>query len=450
GALSLLPPRAATRLPLLALAAGVVLLAAATTGGKISSVAVVLAGWGLVAIAATVRHELWWKRAWLGVVSITAAMLVVYLAVVAGSAEQGGLGLGSLLNKASSVQGLNPTNFWWGIIVGTALLGLAIVPRWAGVLWLLADPSSRWRPTTVFSVGAGAASLLALLFFSGGLNDTWFALAASAPLAVTSAVGASRGVMATFPGRGWRPSRPALVTVIAGVVLTAAVAWLWTAGPGASITLRWLGPLVAAGGAIVIGAVAARSIRRRGSYRAGALSLTILAFVTLASLGRILSADAAGFAVQAEGGFSPTEFRPFTPFTTAIDAGPVTAWTPTQARAATWLAANASEGDLTATNITYSPFVPALSAQPMYGAGIQYQAPYGRSSHVTELLTREVASWEFINNPSAESVAPLCAAGVDWVWVDPARTTARTWEPYATIAVDEADAIVLRVNPSAC
>ena len=83
-------------------------------------------------------------------------------------------------------------------------------------------------------------------------------------------------------------------------------------------------------------------------------------------------------------------------------------------------------------------------------AGLQYQAPYGRPDQLRPLLAREAASWAFIDGPTSQTLAPLCAAGVDWVWVDTARTSVSTWEPLATIAFATPDTTILRINPSAC
>ena len=58
--------------------------------------------------------------------------------------------------------------------------------RWIGLVWLVASRSTRWQPITVFGIGLVAVSLASVLLLSGGLNDTWFALAASAPLSISS------------------------------------------------------------------------------------------------------------------------------------------------------------------------------------------------------------------------------------------------------------------------
>ena len=60
------------------------------------------------------------------------------------------------------------------------------------------------------------------------------------------------------------------------------------------------------------------------------------------------------------------------------------------------------------------------------------------------------ATWAFIDSPSDATAAPLCAAGIDAIWVDPARTSSRDWEPWATPVIVEDDVIVLRFSDSAC
>lgn len=442
--------RAARRVPFAGMLAVIGVLAVATTGGKINSAAVVLAGFGLVALAGLVRREAWAARAWGALAVLALAFGATYVAWVSGPAQADNFGVGSLLNRASSVQGLNPSATSWGIVAGTLILGIAMLPRWAGVAWLVASPRSRWQPFTVLSVGIGAAGLMALLVLSGGMNDTWFALSASAPLSVASAVGLSRAVQATAPGRGWRPAPIVVAAVVSGVVLAAVVLALWSFGPDKSPTLRWLGPLVAMGGAILVGALLARRVPPNGRRRAAGLALTLVVLVTMAGLGRVLSVGAGGFAVQAETGFSPSEFRPFELVTTAIDQRLENSWSPGQVRAADWLRQNVARDGLVATNIAYGSLVPALSGRPMYVSEIRYVGAFARPDRIDELLAREAATWAFIDSPSDATAAPLCAAGIDAIWVDPARTSSRDWEPWATPVIVEDDVIVLRFNDSAC
>lgn len=427
----------------------VAMLGAATAGGKISSAAIVVAGWLIASVVATVRRELFATRAWVAFITMTLGAAFFYFLFIAGSAEQGGLGLGQLLNKASSVQGLNPTDYWWGIIAGTLILAVAVIPRWAGMAWLLASSRSRWSPMSMLSLGMAGAGIATLLLFSGGLNDTWFALAASAPLSVASAVGVSRALSHTYPGRTFRPAVQVVAVMLAASCLSVVVALLWTAGPGGTLTLRWLAPLVGVAGAVILSSVIAPT-GGRGSLPARMLALTIVALLTLAALGRMLSLGASSFAVQPEAGMRPTEFRPVLPFTDAVDRTTVTSWTRSQVDAGQWLKNRATPGELTATNITFSPLVPALSGQPTYATAIQYQAPYGRPAQLDELLARERASISFIDTPRMTVAKELCADGVRWVWVDPARTSTSSWEPFAKTMVTSADVAILRINPSAC
>ena len=435
----------------------VAVLTVATTGGKINSAVVVLVGWLAVTLVALARREAWRARAAVtaGIVLLSAG--ATYLAFIAGSAEKGGLGIGSLLNKASSVQGLNPSDSRWGVLLGTAIFAIAVFPRWAGVAWLVAMPRWRWQPLTVFSVGVGVAGIGALLLFSGGINDSWFALSASAPLSVASAVGVSRAVQAAAPSRGWRPSRAAAAAVGCGVLLTVLVLALWSRGPDGAVPLRWAGPLVALGGAILAGWLITRVVGRGNSRprqphaRTGlALALTVVILVTMGALGRLLSFGSGEFAVQPGSTFSTSEFRPFDAFTTALDQRAVTTWSASQSAAASYLREHMAGDELLGTNIAFSALVPALTGQPTYVSAIQYQAPYGRPSQLQPLLERERLTFEFTGSPTAMDIAPLCAANVGWLWVDPERSPARDWEPWATIVVDEPDVLILRVNRSAC
>ncbi|MHB1164299.1 MAG: hypothetical protein ACYC3K_03565 [Candidatus Nanopelagicales bacterium] len=448
--LGTLRPRATRRTVLVGLVAVVALLAVSTTGGKVNSAAVVLAGWGLVALVALLRRDDRAARAWLSLAVFAAASALAYVAWISGPAEADSFGVGTLLNKASSVQGLNPSESRWGILAGTAILAIAMLPRWAGVAWLVASARSRWQPLTLLSVGTGAAGLVALLVLSGGMNDSWFALSASAPLSVASAVGLSRAVRATALGSGWRPSALVATAMGLGVLLTVVVLVLWSFGPDRSPTLRWLGPLVAVGGAVALGSLLARRHGWPGRRRATGLALTLVILVVVAGLGRLLSLGASGFAVQPEAGFSPSEFSPFEPATAAIDQRLANSWSPAQVRAAQWLRQNVGDDGLVATNIAFGSLVPALSGRTMYVSEIRYLAQYGRAGQIPDMLARESATWAFLGEPSAATAAPLCAAGIDAIWVDPGRTTTRDWAPWATPVITADDVVVLAMDPSAC
>ena len=422
----------------------------ALAGGKISSAIVVAGGFGRVIVVGLIRRQWWRYRAlWAGAISVC-VLAITYLLVDAGSAEAGGLQLFQLLDKASSVQDLNPVDTSRGIIAGTIILILAMVPRCAGLLWLIAAPSSRGHRTTIFGVGLAIVGVLTVLLISGGLNDTWFALAASAPLSVLSAVGIGRAVQSVAPSEKPLPRAIIWVAVFVGLAMSVLVALLWSTSTGAPAPLRWAGPIIGLLGAVVGGLILANSRGLLDRFRVRVLALTLVILVAMAIPSRALGVGVAGFAPQPQVNLTTLTFTPFTPFTESIDNTLLREISSDQIAAATWLRANSTTNQVVATNLTYSPLVPALIDRQMLIAGLHFQAPYGRPDQLQPLLAREAASWAFIDGPTSQTLAPLCAAGVDWVWVDTARTSVSTWEPFATVAFATPDTNILRINPSAC
>ena len=54
----------------------------------------------------------------------------------------------------------------------------------------------------------------------------------------------------------------------------------------------------------------------------------------------------------------------------------------------------------------------------MYLAGQLYQAGLGRSGELDDVAARAEISRSFAAAPSAQTVQPLCDAGVDYAWLD--------------------------------
>jgi hypothetical protein len=79
---------------------------------------------------------------------------------------------------------------------------------------------------------------------------------------------------------------------------------------------------------------------------------------------------------------------------------------------------------------------------------MQYAAPYGRPELAAELLLHENQSWDFIDTPSASTLAPLCDAGVTWVWVYLPSAKVRDWEPFATTEFANEETMILNTNCS--
>jgi hypothetical protein len=423
------PLLADSRVQLILLTLVIGILAAASTGGKGSAGAVALGAWAVTTLIALLRKEMWSLRALLAFAAAGTGTVFVYFAYISGSAGGGGLGIGSLLDKASSVQGLNPFEGQWGIVFGTLILILATAPRWAGIVWLVSQPKSRWQPISTYSIGLILTSVVSLALISGGLNDTWFTLAAAAPLSVTSAIGIGRAVKPARPG--FRLPATAIGAVIGGLLLTGVVALLWSFGPASELTLRWTAPLVAFGGAVLIAwAIRNRSSRSGPSFLA--LALTLL--VVMGASGRILSLAASDFGVQPETGLNATEFSPSVVFVESIDKEPRADVGPLSLEAARWVRENTAPDSLIATNTTLGFVVPALTGRQTYLSGVAYQAPYGRPESLMEIPLRDELSHEFIGSPSRSSALALCEAGVDVVWVDQIRDPDTDLSEFATSA----------------
>ena len=428
------------------LALPLIALAVALTGGKVSTAAIAGVGIGLVALVGLVRGSQWRGRA-LVFAGITAlSMAGTYLWLLAGSANAGGLGLFTLLDRASSVQSLNPVITPRGIAAGILILAIAIVPRWAGLLWLVVDRRTRWEPSTSYGIGLAAGALIALVVLSGGFNDLWFAVAASAPVAVLSAVGVASAVGSLTPavrGRVWW-------AVLAGLGIAVVVAGLWTTGSTGIIGSgwRWFGPIAGATLAVLAGLIVARAVGATG--RTGGLAVVLVVLVSTALPSKLLYGLATPFAPVPEGSMSTVLFALEPDYIETIDRERPTGWSHTQAEAGAWLRANTGVDSLVATNVTLSAIVPALSQRTTFISDIHMQAPYGRSGAIAEIQRREEASWQFIDSPSTQSLEPLCDAGVDWLWVDPNRTSTRDWSSFAKVGFEAEDVIVLEIKPSAC
>lgn len=417
-------------------------------GGKISAGAIAVAAVAWVALIGMLRREAWARHGLSAAVVTLVAFGLGYLLVVAGSADPGGLRLGSLLNRASSIQGMNPVPGGIGIVLGTLILALAITVRWAGLAWLVVDRGRRWEPSTVMGVGLGIGALATVLLISGGMNDTWFALAASAPLAVVSAAGTGEASRVLGPSR-WRPM---VWAAVSAALIFVAVAVLWATGAsGGTVwvgTLRWAGPIVGVVGALTAGWLLGRAYGPPDSRRRGWLAGSVIVLVLLAATGRVLGVGSGQVGVQP--GLGAGDFTPIEAFTDARDVTTVTEWSDQHQAAAQWLRDRAVDSDVVATNVTFSPLVPALTGMQTLASGILYQAPYGRPDAVAPLLQREAQSWAFIDEPSAVTAAPLCEAGVTWLWVDPTRTPVRDWMPFAESVYTNDSVEVLSLGGGQC
>lgn len=445
-ALSILLMQSLTRVSLAWSLPAVAALVVALTGGKASAAAIAAAAFAVVLLVGVVRREEWWRRAVvLGLVG-GFALIGAYLWLLAGSANAGGLRLLTLADRASSLQGLNPVITPRGIVAGIALLMVAALPRWVGLAWLVGERATRWAPTTLYGVGLTIGGLGTIAVLSGGFNDLWFAVAASAPLAVLSAAGTAAAVA----WLGTPARRRVLVAFVWGLVVSVIVAGLWASGSSGIIGLgwRWTGPiagvLLAAIGALMLTSGAARPRSR------AFIALVIVVLVGAALPARFVFAVAKSLDKTQKGSVSTVLFTPQDTFVPTRDQDRQISWTDSQAAAGAWLRANAEADDVIATNLTLDALVPSLTRLTTYVSNIHMQAPYGLVADLPLIQQREAESWSFIDEPSAESFAPLCSGDVAWVWVDPSRTATRAWQPFAEVAWRADDVTILRIDRNQC
>jgi len=377
-------------------------------------------------------------------------MSVAYFVFLAGGNGGGGITVGSLLDRASSEQGMNPTVGVLGVALGTGILALGISARWVGTIWLATDSVWRARPEFAIGIGLIVSGVGAAVVLNGGQNELWFAAAAAGPLAALSAAGV---------GNAWefvssRVSGKRMLSVLA-VVLSALlvylVVWvLWATGPSGgnvwSPTLRWIAP--------VAGLVVAGALAWLVTVLIGARSLMVGAgiFVVVMTLatapGRLLGVGTGLVGspptVRAEFFSPPTAKIPY------LDQELVYAIPASYLRAGEFLRSVSSRSDRLVTNLTFSSVVPALSGLQTVVSGTWYQAPYGSAGGEELLLAREAASFAFIDQPAAATAAPMCELGVRWVWIDPGRTENTDWSGFVTILFEDDGVIVGELDPTLC
>ncbi len=427
-------------------------MAFALIGAKVSAAAPAVAGALTLAAISVLRREAHARcSVWLLTATLTGAV-AGFVFFLVGSLGGGGLTIGSLVDRAASQQGLNPIDTKYAVVAGTALLALAVLPRWAGLAWLIADRQWRWRPEVTYSLGLAGSSLLALLAFNS-FNEVWFSSTVSGPLAAITAVGVGAAVASITRDNASKSPTVLIVGTLIALVIFLIVWQLWATGAsGGNLfvpTLRWLGPVAAWGlaitGGVVLALVGSRTLRLPAVV-AGIVIL--LAFTSVP--GRFLGFGTGLVGVQENGlraeWFSVGEVD----YARGRDLYPLERWTDSRMQAASWLRDNAESTDLLATNLTVGPFVPGVTHLPTYASAIGYQSPYGRPSISPVLLEHERQVWDFIEDPSAENATPLCEANVTWLWVDLERAPFQNWEPYYRIRLATKDTVVAELNPSAC
>jgi hypothetical protein len=386
-------------------------LAVACTGGKASHGIVALGAVGLLALVGVVTRSPWWRRAVVGLAIVAIAVGTTYVVVLSGVAIDRNVA-DDLAVKASTWQGLDPFVGAVGVALGTFALLLAVLARLAGLGWLMATPTGRQQADSWLAVGGLVVGVAAMLVLRQEINELWFVLAASAPGAVLSAVGVGAALarVARLERRG--PLRRSLAwAAVIAIPSTAAclvLSWNW---PQDRSWLNWLAPIsvwvvAPAAAAIVVIALG------RGPRRVLAGTALAVAAITLTAIGtRVSSAWTISRPVTTEAGSRPVE-------STTPGTGPAGMAYADAVAAGEWLTGRTDA--VVATGDPASSLVPALSGRQMFLAGERYQVGLGPASEEQVVLARAVQSRAFATAPSATTAGPLCEAGVDYVWLEPA------------------------------
>lgn len=417
--------------------------AAACTGGKISHALVAAGGAAVVTIVGLLTRQLWWRRALLASAVAAVAMAATYVLVLAGVAVDRNL-TEEVATKASTWQGLDPFAGRLGVALGTGALVLAILARVAGVGWLLRDSRGRRDPQVLFAVGGLLVGLAAMLLLSEGVNELWFVLAASAPAAVLSAHGSGQALRTARRRAGLsHPLVLAGAVAVPASVVCLALSRNWASNQS---VLNWLAPisawLLVPAGAALVSAVWAR----RGSRVLAFVAISLAGIVFTSILTRPSSLWTSSRPVTTVGGT-------ITPSTAAGQSGVVTAASggatvyADAADAADWLRENLPDDAVLATGWPVSALVPALTGQQMFIAGDLYQVGLGSADERATVEQRSTASRAFGDAPSLTTVAPLCASGVEWVWIDRAIDSI---PGVAEVAYANATTSIIRLLPEAC
>lgn len=441
-------------------------LAGVLTGAKISTGAVAIGSIGVAAVIGLLLKAPWARRAWIATGVSAGAGGLVYLWIVAGSASPGDLRVFSQLARASTLQGLDSSATLRGVVLGTVALSLALSARWVGGIWLVADKARRVRPEPWLTVGLVSVSLIPLWIFSQGLNETWFALAASGPLAAFSAVGL---------WTGWQRIKATRWTITASVIAAGisivVVSYVWTDQVWESGFGRFYAPylgyalalgfglfimifqvhkglvtaLVIASTVIVLQASVARSVPILGEFFGGARdgaasSTTELVGFPVSDIAEAVSPqDTTTPTVPTEGDVLEAirikNNDPFERFS----------WSESEVQAASFLKANAADTDVILTNETLSYLVPALTGLRTYISGAAYQVTYGSPVFAEEVPARVAATRSFITQPDKERAALFSALGIRWIWVSKELNSNVDWTGIGEVAYENEGVVIVQL-----
>ena len=405
------------------------LLALGTTGGKASHAVVGLGGIGLVVITSLLFRQSYWKRAVSLGLAATLGVGIAYFWVLFGVGVQENLSE-VIAVRASTWQGLDPVSGKWGPLLGTIALLLAIIARLAGTTWLFTTAIGRKSPELMFSVGAFFTGALALLSLREGINELWFLLAASAPIAVVSAYGVGQAQVSLTTRIG-KQKVLVITFLIAGIASLASLLlsrnWVFETIP--LTFFQWPGLLfwLAIVSVWIIIPLLAFLVLRK-SIKTGqrslhsialpifAISVSALALTSILTRPSVLWTESrpltTGFGTVQPSGLSAADEN-----TTPVRPVDSLGFEP-RFNAADWLKKNSQVEDIVVTNRPDSSFIPALTGNQMYLAGEPYQFGLGAADERAEIERRSLLSRSLTGGLDQALLDTLCQEGIAFAWIE--------------------------------
>ena len=448
------------------------LLAFAITGGKVSAGVVIGASVALAALAGVVLRRQWWRALLMAAVITGIAVGLAGLLFAWGSASPGDLRFLEWGGRSSTIQGLNSSPGKRGVVFGTIGLLLAMGARWAGGVFLLASRGWRARPEPWLGVGFVLAGVLPVILFAQGVNETWFALTASAPLAVLSAVGITVGWERAGLGRGI-----ALGALLAGLVGFLAVSYIWTDQVWESGFGRFWSPWIGLAIPASVGLLVALVRRQKAPLTFITVAVLVLMVEASLSRGTPIVAAAVGGARDGAGiraaqladpglvgtsgvarsgapGQQPNEdplgLESDQPTSAATGIRPVHAWSPDQQAAAEFLRNEAGKGDVIVTNEVDAFLVPALTRRQAFISGSPYQALYGSTAAAELIPGRLAENAAFLERADPAIANVVCDSGARWVWFAADRAPSIDPASFGSVALSNDSVTIIRFDSSTC
>jgi hypothetical protein len=134
----------------------------------------------------------------------------------------------------------------------------------------------------------------------------------------------------------------------------------------------------------------------------------------------------------------------------AANRRPDHAWSPDHAAAAAFLRSASDIDAVIATNDVDSYLVPALTRRSTFISGAPYQGVYGSTAAAALIPERREANEDFLVNVDEASVSEVCAAGVEWVWLDAERSPQVDPATLGAIAFSNDTVTIIRLDSSLC